>query len=97
MYGTVSRYRLKPGTEAQALALANELDTNPSPGYVGAYMFRLDAGNDEYISVGVWSDRDMYRKSAEDERQQQWFARFRELMAGDPEWNDGEVIWAPRR
>jgi len=96
VYGTVSRYRLKPGSEDQVVVLAREMDQDAPPGYVGGYTFRLDSGSDEYITAGVWSDQETYRKNADDERQQRWFARVRELMAGDPEWNDGEVIFAAR-
>ncbi|MHB8488828.1 MAG: antibiotic biosynthesis monooxygenase family protein [Candidatus Dormibacteria bacterium] len=94
MYGTVTRYHLKPGGEEESVALARELEQNPPPGYVGGYTFRLDSGGGEYITAAVWSDKETYRANADDERQRQWFARVRELMAGDPQWNDGEAIFA---
>jgi quinol monooxygenase YgiN len=94
VYGTVARYRIKPGSEDQIVALARDMDQDAPPGYVGGYTFRLDSGNDEYVTAAVWSDKETYSKNAADERQQRWFARVRELMAGDPEWNDGEVIFA---
>jgi heme-degrading monooxygenase HmoA len=97
MYGTVSRYRLKPGSEQAAIALSEELEQNPPPGYVGGYTYRLDAGGDEYITASVWSDRETYVQNAKGQRQQQWFTRVRELLVGDPEWNDGEVVFASRQ
>lgn len=95
MYGTVSRYRIKPGSEATLLALSHELSADPPPGFVGAYMYRLDAGNDEYITAAVYTDRETYRRNADDPRQQRWFERVREHLVGDPTWEDGEIVDAP--
>jgi heme-degrading monooxygenase HmoA len=94
MYGTVSRYRLKPGSEQAAIAMSKELQGNPPPGYIAAYTYRLDSGNDEYITASIWSDRDTYVKNSNDERQQRWFQRVRELLIDDPQWSDGEVVHA---
>lgn len=94
MYGTVSRFRIKPGSEDAVTALSRELVDNPPSGFVASYIYRLDSGNDEYMTAAMWTDRETYQRSSSDERQQQWFARVRELMVGEPQWNDGEVIEA---
>ena len=46
MYGTVMRYRLKPGSETAALALSDELAADPPLGFVAAYTYRLDPSGD---------------------------------------------------
>lgn len=92
MFGTVAHYRIKPASEAALLALSREMAANPPPGFVAAHIYRLDAGSDTYVTASVWSDRATYRKNADDPRQQQWFARFRDLLAEDPTWFDGEVV-----
>jgi quinol monooxygenase YgiN len=94
MYGTVTRYRLKPGSEAAAVALSDQLTAAAPPGYIGAYTFRLDSGGDEYITASVWTDRETYAKNSDSEQQQRWFEQVRGLLVGDPQWNDGEVIHA---
>jgi hypothetical protein len=94
MYGTVARYRLKPGREADALALIDELAADLPHGYVAAYTYRLDAGGDEYITAAVWIDRETYVKNASYERQRRWYERVRELLVEEPTWHDGEVIHA---
>jgi quinol monooxygenase YgiN len=94
MYGSVTRYRLKPGSEEAALTLSRELAADPPPGYVFGYTYRLDSGGDEYITAAAWTDRETYQKNSNDERQQRWFARVSELLVGQPAWNDGEVIEA---
>lgn len=94
MYGTVSRYRIKPGSEAAVLALSRELTADPPPGFVASYTYRLDAGNDEYITAAMWSDKETYQKNADDEKQQRWFQRVSEHIVGEPSWADGEVVHA---
>lgn len=92
MYGTVSRYHLKPGSEDALVALSQELRSDPPSGFVGSYTFRLDSGGNEYITAAVWSDRETYVRNSNDERQQRWFQRIADLLDGEPQWNDGEVI-----
>lgn len=94
MYGTVARYRLKPGTEDAMRALSEELADNPPPGFIAGYIYRLDSGGDEYITAALYSDREAYHRNSADARQQAWFARVSELVAGQTEWHDGEVISA---
>lgn len=92
MYGTVSRYRLKPGKEQEAITISGEIARNPSSGFVGTYTFRLDSGDNEYITAAVWSDRETYQRNSNSQQQQRWFQRVSQLMDGDPQWHDGEVI-----
>jgi antibiotic biosynthesis monooxygenase (ABM) superfamily enzyme len=76
------------------VALAQALAADPPPGYVAGYMYRLDSGNNEYITAAVYTDKETYQKNADDARQQRWFQRVQELLAGDPEWHDGELVHA---
>ena len=94
MYGTVSRYRIKPGSEGAVRALSRELVDDPPPGFVASYTYRLDSGNDEYVTAAMWADRETYQRNSADERQQRWFARLQEHLVGSPSWSDGEVIEA---
>lgn len=94
MYGTVTRFRAKPGSEAKVLELSKQLTDNPPEGFIAAYLYRLDSGSDEYITAAVYKDRETYRRNSDSPQQNAWFRSFRELLAGDPEWNDGEVISA---
>lgn len=91
MYGTVARIRIKPGME-QALLKASEEQDLDVPGYVGEYVFRLDSGNNEYMLVAIFSDKQAYFANANSPEQD---ARYRELltfMDGEPEWHDGEIV-----
>jgi len=37
----------------------------------------------------MFDDEQTYRSNASDPKQDEWFQRFREHMATDPEWIDG--------
>lgn len=94
MYGTVFRYRLKPGMEQQHLELFKNFDANPPEGYVASWTYRLDAGNNEYITAAAHSDRAAYLENAARPEQSAFFERFRALLAADVVWNDGEIVVA---
>jgi hypothetical protein len=92
MYGTVFRYRLKPGMEQQHIELFKEFDANPPEGYVASWTYRLDAGHNEYITAAAHTDREAYLANATRPAQGAFFERFRALLADDVEWNDGEIV-----
>ena len=92
MYGTVTRYRIKPGTEARLIELSRELESRRPPGFVTGFIYRLDSGGDEYVTAAVYTDRESYRRNSEDPAQQEWFGRLTELIVGEPQWNDGEIV-----
>ena len=92
MYGTVSRVRIKPGSEEALLAVTRDFSANAPPGFVSAFMYRLDSGGDEYITAAAFSDKAAYERNSNEPAQQAWFARLRELMVDDPQWHDGEII-----
>lgn len=92
MYGTVTRYRITPGAEAQLVELSRELEQRRPPGFVTGFVYRLDSGGDEYVTAAIYSDRESYRRNAADPAQQDWFRRLSELLVGEPQWSDGEVV-----
>ncbi len=91
MYGTVFRYRVKPGKEQEHIELFKQFDANPPEGYVASWTYRLDAGHNEYITAAAHTDRAAYLENATRPEQKVFFERFRALLADDVEWNDGEI------
>ena len=96
MYGTVARYRLKPGMEEQLLAFEREIREARLPGLVAEFTYRMDEDPSVYYEAVVFESRAAYRAVAESPEQD---ARYRKLLAlldGPPEWHDGEVVHADR-
>lgn len=96
MYGTVAKLRIRPGAEAELMALAQDYGAQTVPGYIGEYVYRLDNAPDSYIMAVLFADRASYAANAASPEQHARFLRFRALLVGDPEWHDGEIIAAPR-
>ena len=65
MYGTVAKFRVKPGQESKLMQEMGSYDGLNIDGYVGTTVYRLDSGNDEYIMAVVFRDKDSYMKNAD--------------------------------
>ncbi len=91
MYGTVARFRLKPGAEADLMALTNEL-VRDIPGLIGTSVFRTDNEPGIYYMATRFTDRDAYWKNAQSPEQHERYLRMAAFFDGEPEWHDGEVV-----
>ncbi len=94
MYGTVARFRLKPGMENQLAQLMREYETLGIPGGVGEYVYRMDADPNEYCMAVIFTDRESYWANARSPEQDARYRKFRALLERDPEWQDGEIVYA---
>lgn len=97
MYGTVARIKLLPGAEAEMMRLSKEYEGLGLPGHIATYVYKLDGAEDEYIMAVLFDSRERYHANAQSPEQHTRFERMRALMAADPQWADGEVIYAPGR
>jgi heme-degrading monooxygenase HmoA len=84
--------KLKPGAEAKMQEAMEGSDAS-RPGHVATYVFRSDKDPDLHIVTTIFESREAYRKFAESPEQDKRFRQMKELLAGEPEWNDGEVIY----
>ena len=96
VYGTVAKFKIRPGAEAELMALAEDYASTTVPGYIGEYVYRLDGEPDTYIMAVMFDDRASYESNAASPAQHDRYLRFRALLADDPQWQDGEIISAPR-
>ena len=96
MYGTVARMRVKPGVAAQLEALSTRMagEEAGSPGYVAQYVYRMDADPDELYLAVIFASREAYQANAAIPDQTARYEEMVALLAGPPEWHDGEVIFA---
>jgi antibiotic biosynthesis monooxygenase (ABM) superfamily enzyme len=92
MYGTIVRFRLKPGMESELLRLDAEELALQIPGLLFDHVYRLDAGSNEYLIAVGFASKETYLANANSSEQHQRYLRWRELMEDDPEWHDGEII-----
>ena len=92
MYGTVARLRVKPGMDEEFLRIGRDATT--IPGLVFEHIYRLDAAANEYLLVVGFASKEAYRANAASPEQHARYERYRALLAADPEWNDGEVVFS---
>lgn len=93
MYGTVARVKVTEGRLEQLVALMDEWNRDHKPdGAEAGYLYSLDKDPNEVIMVVVFRDKATYLANADAPETDTWYRRFRELLAADPEWNDGEIV-----
>lgn len=97
MYGSIARLKVKPDRVEALQQMTASYDDLEVPGFVGAHVYRMDADDTEYYLVVLFEDRENYRKNAEDPAQDRRYREMRNLLAEDPEWHDGEVVWSSTR
>lgn len=97
MYGTVAKIRLKPGNEEKMLDMLASYEDIDVEGYVGDVVFRSDKDPNVYYLNVVFESREDYVANAESPEQHERFLEMRELLDGDPEWNDGEIVYSQMR
>ena len=92
MYGTVARMQVKPGAEAQLMALSKEME-GQIPGHQGTYVYRSDNEPNVYWLAVAFTDKAAYTKNAQSPEQDTRYQQMRALLAADPEWHDGEIVF----
>ena len=93
MYGTVARMKAKPGTGELLAELGRQLDEDRPAGMVGTFVYQMDADPDEYILAVAFESRQAYTANAASPEQDARYQELRALLAADPEWNDGEIVY----
>ena len=92
MYGTIARMKLQPGKEDEFIAQGNSYQDLKIPGFIATAVYRADAGDNEYWLAVIFESKESYRANAEDPAQDERFQKMAAILAGEPEWHDGEVI-----
>ena len=92
MYGTVARFRLTPGKEAELSGLLREFEQAKVPGAVSEYLYRTDDDSNEYYLAVVFAGKEQYMANADSPESDTRYQRLRALLEADPEWHDGEIV-----
>jgi quinol monooxygenase YgiN len=94
MYGSVSRWRVKDGHQQELEQLLSELMRDMPPGSRGVCVYRSDADPQEYWVAGSWDSKEAYAANSSRPETDASFRRLRALIESDPEWHDGEIVFA---
>jgi quinol monooxygenase YgiN len=91
-YGTVARYRVKPGHEEQFLEEMKAFEESPPHGWIYTTSFRsVTDPNDIWMSV-VFESEELYKKNADSPDMDRQYRAMLQHIRGEPEWHDGHVI-----
>jgi quinol monooxygenase YgiN len=95
MYGTIARLQVKP-TSLEALMQwgSSRSDTNSIPGYVSQVVYQMDNNPNELYLVVIFEDKESYMANAKNPQQHARYEEMRAMLAADPEWHDGAVVYS---
>lgn len=93
MYGTIARFRMKPGMEQRFEEFSRQ-EVPQLPGFVFQHVYRMDADPNEYYLVVAFESREAYQANATSPKQHERYQQYSELMDSEPEWHDGEIMFS---
>lgn len=93
MYGTIARFRVKPGAEQQLVQLQHEYEALKVPGYLKSTVYRMDADPGDYYLAVVFDSKESYVANANSPEQDTRYRKMLSLLDGEPQWHDGEIIY----
>jgi heme-degrading monooxygenase HmoA len=94
MYGTIARFRLKPGVKDEFVETMDSLGDANIPGWVADYYYQMDSDPDEFYLVAIFRNRETYQANADSLDQHERYLIFRSFLIADPEWHDGFIVSA---
>jgi quinol monooxygenase YgiN len=94
MFGTVARMKVKPGKLDQLKALMDEEEQRTPDGYMSSTVYQSTDDPNVFWLCVVFRDRASYIANAESPGQDELYQRMRAILDADPEWHDGEVVYA---
>jgi len=92
MYGTIARIRIKPGMEGAIIEALRERE-GQIPGYRAGHLYRMDVEPGHYFLTIIFESKEAYDTNARSPEQHANYLHLREMMADDPAWHDGEIVY----
>ena len=80
MYGTVARFRGKPGMAEAMVALDEQFAANPPPGFIANYVYQMDDDANEFFMTVLYESREAYEANADSPEQHEFYLKWRELL-----------------
>ena len=94
MYGTIARFRIKPGVKDEFIKAMDSFGKVVIPGWVADYYFQMENDSDEFYLVAMFKDKETYQANADSAEQHDRYLVFRSFLMDDPEWHDGFILSA---
>ena len=94
MYGTIARFRIKPGVKDEFIKAMDSFGGTFIQGWVADYYFQTDRDSSEFYLVAIFKDKESYMANADSAEQHERYLVFRSFLEDDPEWHDGFVLSA---
>jgi hypothetical protein len=94
MYGTVARFRVKPGLDGKLKDMVAAYEGLKIPGHVNTTVYRLDSGNNEFMMTVVFESKAAYIKNADSSGQDTRYQEMLMVLDGEPDWSDGEIVYS---
>jgi quinol monooxygenase YgiN len=94
MYGTIGHFHVKAGMERQLLEALRSVGNLNLPGAVAAYCYRPDESAEHYYIAVVFTSKEAYFAHAKNPEVAIIDDQLMELLECEPEWHDGEVVYA---
>jgi hypothetical protein len=91
MYGTIARFRIKPGVKDEFIKAMDSFGGDMIQGWVADYYFQMDSDPDEFYLVAIFKDKETYMANADSQDQHKRYLVFRSFLTEDPEWHDGFI------
>lgn len=91
MYGTIARFRIKPGTKDEFIKAMDSFGGALIAGWVADYYFQMDRDSNEFYLVAIFEDKETYLANADSAEQHERYLVFRSFLENDPEWHDGFI------
>lgn len=93
MYGTIAKLQITPGAAEKLLEIGKMYEDLDVPGLRGVTMYQMDTDPSEYMLTVFFDNKDAYQANAASPEQDARYQKLRALLARDPEWHDGEVVY----
>ena len=93
MYGTIARLRAKPGNADKVINFMKSEVGHPV-GYIGRVVYQLDNDPDEIWVAGWFESKNAYFTHSDKPETHQIYLRLLDLLVTEPEWHDGELVFA---
>ncbi|RPJ26860.1 MAG: hypothetical protein EHM33_10045 [Chloroflexi bacterium] len=94
MYGTIARFRIKPGVKDEFIKAMDGFGEAVIAGWVADYYFQMENDSDEFYLVAIFKDEETYQANADSTEQHERYLVFRSFITDDPEWHDGFILSA---